>query len=259
MADIQRPIKTFGTRKYASERAAAPGNKAPILSAELDLDLDTVYNAWNTGVGIGDIAAGAVGPAEIAAGAVTNAKLGANAVTTDKILDGTIIAGDLATDSVTAVKILAGAVTNPKLGAGAVTVDKMAAGASAYSSGKHRRQGENVDISSRTEAGYLSVANISARSTTAFPLGFLVIRAYVYGQFSAPSADATLGIRLNRDATNIQVHFRKGQGNNAMWSIYYDDIISVPDANPHAYSIDVYSTDAFATVQGGSLVLMAPA
>jgi hypothetical protein len=48
MAVIQRPIKTYGTRSYASEVALAPGNEDPILANEVDADFDTIYAAWNT-------------------------------------------------------------------------------------------------------------------------------------------------------------------------------------------------------------------
>ena len=44
---IQRPIKTYGTRTYAGEVAAAPGNLDPIVATEVDGDLDTIYTAFN--------------------------------------------------------------------------------------------------------------------------------------------------------------------------------------------------------------------
>jgi hypothetical protein len=119
MAVIERPLKTYGTRKYASEVAAAPANEAPILADEVDLDFDTIYNAWNSGVDSSNIAAGAVGANALATNAVTNAKIAPNAVTTDKIADGTIVAGDLANNAVTATKIADGAVTSQKFATGA--------------------------------------------------------------------------------------------------------------------------------------------
>jgi hypothetical protein len=44
---IQRPLKTYGTRKYVDEVAAAPNNTDPILASEVDADLDTMYTAFN--------------------------------------------------------------------------------------------------------------------------------------------------------------------------------------------------------------------
>jgi hypothetical protein len=49
MATIQRNVKTYGTRSFVGEVSAAPSNYAPILSNEVDADLDTVYAAWNGG------------------------------------------------------------------------------------------------------------------------------------------------------------------------------------------------------------------
>jgi hypothetical protein len=44
---IQRPVKTYGTRSYVAEVAAAPNNTDPILASEVDADLDTMYTAFN--------------------------------------------------------------------------------------------------------------------------------------------------------------------------------------------------------------------
>src|SRR5262245_1648580 len=67
MAVIQRPVKTYGTRSYVSEVAAAPGNQDPILSNEVDGDLDTIYSAWNAGVDAVNIKDGAVARAKLSA------------------------------------------------------------------------------------------------------------------------------------------------------------------------------------------------
>jgi hypothetical protein len=45
---ILRPLKTYGTRKYVDEVAAAPSNQDPILASEVDADLDTMYTAFNS-------------------------------------------------------------------------------------------------------------------------------------------------------------------------------------------------------------------
>jgi hypothetical protein len=68
MAVIQRPVKTYGTRTYAAEVAAAPGNLDTILATEVDGDLDTMYGAWN----------GGADTVNIKDGAVTSPKLGSN-------------------------------------------------------------------------------------------------------------------------------------------------------------------------------------
>lgn len=49
MATVVRPLKTYGTRSYATEVAAAPSNYDPILANEVDADLDTIYAAVNAG------------------------------------------------------------------------------------------------------------------------------------------------------------------------------------------------------------------
>jgi hypothetical protein len=45
MADLQRPIKTEGTRQYQTEFALGQEFAKDV---EMDNDLDTIYNAWNT-------------------------------------------------------------------------------------------------------------------------------------------------------------------------------------------------------------------
>ncbi|HKE87309.1 MAG TPA: tail fiber domain-containing protein [Vicinamibacterales bacterium] len=67
MATIQRPVKTYGTRSYVAEVAAAPGNQDPIMANEVDADLDTVYSAWNGGVDAVNIKDGAVSRAKLSA------------------------------------------------------------------------------------------------------------------------------------------------------------------------------------------------
>src|SRR5262245_1275776 len=69
MATIQRPVKTYGTRRYVDEVAAAPSNEDPILANEVDGDLDTVYAAWNGGADTVNSKDGAVTKAKLAADA----------------------------------------------------------------------------------------------------------------------------------------------------------------------------------------------
>ena len=49
---IQRPLKEGSVRTYQQKVAL---NYLDILASEMDADLDTIYAAWNGGVGTGDI------------------------------------------------------------------------------------------------------------------------------------------------------------------------------------------------------------
>jgi hypothetical protein len=66
MATIQRNVKTYGTRKFVDEVSAAPSHYAPVLSNEVDADLDTVYAAWNGGVDAVNIKDGSITFAKLA-------------------------------------------------------------------------------------------------------------------------------------------------------------------------------------------------
>jgi hypothetical protein len=66
MATIQRNVKTFGTRSFVGEVSSAPSNYAPILSNEVDADLDTVYAAWNGGTDTVNLKDGSVTFAKLA-------------------------------------------------------------------------------------------------------------------------------------------------------------------------------------------------
>jgi len=71
MATIQRPVKTYGTRTYVAEVAAAPGNQDPILANEVDGDIDTIYSAWNGGADTVNIKDGAISRAKLSTTDVT--------------------------------------------------------------------------------------------------------------------------------------------------------------------------------------------
>jgi hypothetical protein len=75
MATIQRPLKLYNTRKYVDEVAADPDHLAPILAAEVDADIDTIYDAWNTGVDGVNIKPGSITTDKLADGSVTNPKI----------------------------------------------------------------------------------------------------------------------------------------------------------------------------------------
>jgi hypothetical protein len=107
MATIQRNVKTFGTRSFVSEVSAAPSNYAPVLSNEVDADLDTVYAAWNGGTDTVNLKDLSVTTPKLADAAVTSAKIAAN-------LPGSL----LAADSITAREIGGDAVGNTELASG---------------------------------------------------------------------------------------------------------------------------------------------
>lgn len=261
MANIQRPIKTFGTRKYVTEVAAAPGNLAPILSAEIDLDLDTIYNAWNGGVSGADIAPGSITLAQLGPGSVDSSKivdgsialadLGPNCVNSSKIVDGSIAAVDLGANCVTTAKILDKNVTK----------DKLEVGASIWSSGGQRKAlaYPGTDITSRTESAFLTASAISGRAPGgAFGI-ILLVRVSVYGMLtSADASTMQFGITLRRDGAQIQSMFRHGGGSNAPWTLYFEEYTTAPDGNPHNYTVDVGSSGGYCTVQGGSIIILAP-
>jgi hypothetical protein len=106
MGDIARGIKTYGTRTFVGERAAAPGNKAPILSAEVDYDLDLLYTTWNNGITIVDLAPGFV---------IDHAHLGTDAVESNNIKNGTITLADMGSNSVDSSKIVNGSIRGEDL------------------------------------------------------------------------------------------------------------------------------------------------
>jgi hypothetical protein len=66
MATVQRNVKTYGNRSFVGEVASAPSNYAPVLSNEVDADLDTIYSAWNGGADSVNIKDGSVSFAKLA-------------------------------------------------------------------------------------------------------------------------------------------------------------------------------------------------
>jgi hypothetical protein len=66
MATIQRNVKTYGNRSFVGEVSSAPSNQAPILSNEVDADLDTIYAAWNGGTDTVNVKDGSVTFAKLA-------------------------------------------------------------------------------------------------------------------------------------------------------------------------------------------------
>src|SRR4029453_16515403 len=83
MATIQRNVKTFGTRSFVGEVAAAPSNLAPILPNEAEADLDTVYAPGTRGADTVNIKDGAVTYAKLATDAKPWTISGATLTPTD--------------------------------------------------------------------------------------------------------------------------------------------------------------------------------
>jgi hypothetical protein len=104
MAIIQRPGKEGNATTYQGKVAAG---YTKILASEVDLDIETIYTAWNAGADSVNIKPGAVGTSQLAASAVVTTVLADQSVTTPKIADA----------NVTTQKILDGNVTQSKLSA----------------------------------------------------------------------------------------------------------------------------------------------
>jgi hypothetical protein len=100
MATIQRPIKTYGTRKYVSEVAAAPSNYAPILSNEVDDDIDLLFAAWNGGADTVNLKDGSVTTPKLAdaPNGVVTSKVNDLAITTPKLADKAVTKAKMGTD-----------------------------------------------------------------------------------------------------------------------------------------------------------------
>jgi hypothetical protein len=84
---IQRPMKSGNVRTYVEEVNAAAPNDAPIIANEVDADLDTLYNVWNSatstfppsGPAGGDLAGSSYPAPVVAAAAITRTKIAADA------------------------------------------------------------------------------------------------------------------------------------------------------------------------------------
>jgi hypothetical protein len=125
MATIQRNVKTYGTRSFVGEVAAAPSNIAPVLSNEVDADLDTVYAAWNGGVDSVNIKSGAIGPTQLATDAVTRPAISNWAVGTDEIEDRAVTRPKIAQAAISSFELGVNAVSRPAIDSWAVGTDEI--------------------------------------------------------------------------------------------------------------------------------------
>lgn len=102
MATIQRNVKIYGTRAFVSEVSAAPANYAPILSNEVDADLDTIYAAWNGGADTVNLKDGSITYAKLAPDAQLwrdaggSLVPGPNFATNNVVIGGILFAGGAA-------------------------------------------------------------------------------------------------------------------------------------------------------------------
>src|SRR5215471_5626028 len=124
-----RPVKTLGNREYALEKAANPNE--PIKSAEVDGDLDTIYNGVNGNLDTMNLAAAAgivgtqlsgganiLGTQLSAAAGIVGTQLAASA----NILPSQTTVGSLASRTAT-VAIATISVSNTSLTTGATLAD----------------------------------------------------------------------------------------------------------------------------------------
>lgn len=168
MAVIERPVKTGGTRTYATEVA---GGNTTIRSAEVDADLNTAYAEVNGNLDNANI------------------KPAAGIATTKIAQDGGIVAGHIAASAVTNVKLATDAVTKTKITAGE-TIRTSASDAFALA----------VTIANTTETEITTGgANITASGGQVLIIGTLA------AWFNTPNngADATIIIRLKLDGATI--------------------------------------------------------
>jgi hypothetical protein len=191
MPDVLRNIKSFGTRTFVGERAAAPGNKAPILSSEVDADFNTIYDAWNNL---------AIDPAQlppnlaykpIQAGDIAN-----DAIRTNHILNGTIKGEDLDPNLVlpTSVVIPPNSIGPAQLvdTAFVTVIDNITVGATV----KDQKQvGSDVDEGTLIPP---NVETIIAETTWTTRGGFWIAWGFVNGAVlvSNPADDVTAQLRF---------------------------------------------------------------
>jgi hypothetical protein len=125
MSYITRPTKQGGATTYQGKVSAG---YSTILASEMDLDLDTIYSAWNTGVDTVNIrdgsitgsklAPGAVGSRELADGGIQTVDIGAQQVTTPILADLSVTTGKIAAGAVSDTQIAG--VSWSKISGGAV-------------------------------------------------------------------------------------------------------------------------------------------
>lgn len=162
MATIQRPLKLYGTRKYVDEVAADTDHKAPILSAEVDADLDGIYAAWNGGVDATNIKPGVITSTHLADGSVTDPKIVGlswgkltGVPTYFPIAPGTIDTASIADGAITGAKIADGTVSNVDLANGSISLPKIAVTQTTQAATYQRRNDTVACPSLNSETLYL--------------------------------------------------------------------------------------------------------
>ena len=152
------------------------GTGTTILAAEMNTDLNAVFNAVNGNLDADNLAANAVTTTKITDLSVTAAKLAANAVTTAKILD----------DAVTTAKLVDEAVTNAKTAAGAAVTTTVAEVMTSFST------------SGTTETDLIIAPSLTTRGGTV-----LIVPTIPSWLVGGSAASGNLTIRYYRDATNF--------------------------------------------------------
>lgn len=191
MATIQRPLKLYGTRKYVDEVAADADHKAPILSIEVDADLDTIYTAWNGGVDGVNIKPGVITTGHIADGQVTDGKI--SSLSWDKVTGkptyypiqpGAISTSQISDGAVTGAKIADGTITTADIADGQITKYKIATGQSLFNPPQHAQADGPNNLA--IPFGQRAICGLSygARSYT-YCIGFVSGIAFSTGTGSA--------------------------------------------------------------------------
>ena len=188
MALVNRPFKVGGTTNYVDE--VALGNTT-ILAAEVDDDLNTLYDEFNGNIDNANIKVGAniatsklaldggLQTGHYADGSVTLAKLAANSVDSSKIVDGSITGTDIDSETVTSDNLVPGA-TVP-----------------------HQDRDEAASTNFTTESELMTLAAFTPADTASV----MTVLVAASGQilFAAANTSVSMAMRLKRNGTTIRL------------------------------------------------------